>query len=35
VLGFRHPVTGEALRFESPPPADMAELERRLAKLPR
>jgi 23S rRNA pseudouridine1911/1915/1917 synthase len=23
VLGFRHPVTGEALRFETPPPADM------------
>lgn len=35
VLGFRHPVTGEALRFESQPPADMAELERRLARLPR
>jgi 23S rRNA pseudouridine1911/1915/1917 synthase len=34
VLGFRHPVTGEPLRFESPLPPDMAELERRLAKLP-
>lgn len=33
VLGFRHPVTGEDLRFESPLPADMAALERRLAKL--
>ncbi len=33
VLGFRHPVTGEALRFETPPPADMAALERLLAKL--
>lgn len=27
VLGFIHPVTGEALRFESPLPADMAMLE--------
>jgi len=34
VLGFRHPVSGEALRFESPPPADMADLEARLAALP-
>ena len=33
VLGFVHPVTGEALRFETPPPADMAELELRLAAL--
>src|SRR5205085_12061060 len=33
VLGFRHPVTGEAMRFESPLPADMAELETRLAAL--
>ncbi|MBW8815069.1 MAG: RluA family pseudouridine synthase [Caulobacterales bacterium] len=33
VLGFRHPVTGEALRFESPLPADMADLERRLTDL--
>jgi 23S rRNA pseudouridine1911/1915/1917 synthase len=24
VLGFAHPVTGEALRFETPPPADFA-----------
>jgi 23S rRNA pseudouridine1911/1915/1917 synthase len=24
VLGFRHPITGEVLRFESPLPADMA-----------
>jgi 23S rRNA pseudouridine1911/1915/1917 synthase len=31
VLGFRHPITGEALRFESPPPADMAALEALLA----
>ncbi|MFM1959267.1 MAG: hypothetical protein RL588_784 [Pseudomonadota bacterium] len=33
VLGFRHPVTGEALRFESPPPPDMAGLEARLSEL--
>jgi 23S rRNA pseudouridine1911/1915/1917 synthase len=33
VLGFVHPVTGETLRFESPLPADMAELEARLAAL--
>lgn len=33
VLGFRHPVTGEALRFESPLPADMAALETLLAAL--
>ncbi|WP_420813142.1 RluA family pseudouridine synthase [Methylobacterium currus] len=26
LLGFRHPRTGESLRFESPPPADMARL---------
>ena len=25
-LGFRHPLTGRALRFESPLPADMADL---------
>ena len=25
-LGFEHPVTGEPLRFESPPPPDMARL---------
>jgi 23S rRNA pseudouridine1911/1915/1917 synthase len=33
VLGFRHPVTGETLRFEAPLPPDMADLERRLAAL--
>ncbi len=27
VLGFIHPVTGARLRFETPPPADMAALE--------
>ena len=30
VLGFRHPLTGEALRFATPLPADMAALERVL-----
>lgn len=33
VLGFVHPVTGEALRFETEPPADMRDLERALADL--
>ncbi|MDE2486493.1 MAG: RluA family pseudouridine synthase [Alphaproteobacteria bacterium] len=33
VLGFRHPVTSEALRFESAPPEDMARLEALLAAL--
>jgi 23S rRNA pseudouridine1911/1915/1917 synthase len=33
VLGFVHPVTGEALRFESPLPPDMAKLEALLAAL--
>src|SRR6185369_469071 len=33
VLGFRHPVTGQDLRFESPLPADMAALEDRLEAL--
>lgn len=31
VLGFRHPTTGEHLRFEAEWPADLAGLERRLA----
>ncbi len=31
VLGFVHPVTGERLRFETPPPGDMALLETYLA----
>ncbi|WP_250157577.1 RluA family pseudouridine synthase [Tianweitania aestuarii] len=26
LLGFTHPATGELMRFEAPPPADMAEL---------
>jgi 23S rRNA pseudouridine1911/1915/1917 synthase len=33
VLGFRHPVTGEQLRFESPLPPDMAALQGRLEEL--
>ncbi|MFC3067643.1 RluA family pseudouridine synthase [Phenylobacterium soli] len=33
LLGFRHPVTGETLRFESPLPADMARLAVLLAAL--
>jgi 23S rRNA pseudouridine1911/1915/1917 synthase len=33
VLGFVHPVTGETLRFESPLPADMAQLEQLLEAL--
>jgi 23S rRNA pseudouridine1911/1915/1917 synthase len=30
ILGFTHPVTGAALRFETPPPADLASLLKRL-----
>ncbi|WP_372787021.1 RluA family pseudouridine synthase [Phenylobacterium sp.] len=33
VLGFRHPVTGETLRFESPLPPDMAKLQGLLEAL--
>ena len=33
VLGFVHPITGEALRFETDPPADMQALEAALAAL--
>ena len=33
VLGFVHPVTGEALRFETPPPPDMQALEALLTAL--
>jgi 23S rRNA pseudouridine1911/1915/1917 synthase len=33
VLGFRHPITGEALRFASPLPEDMARLAAGLEKL--
>jgi len=33
VLGFRHPTSGQDLRFESPLPADMARLEQLLGHL--
>lgn len=33
VLGFVHPVTGETLRFETPPPEDMVRLETLLEAL--
>ncbi|MDB5442341.1 MAG: rluD, partial [Phenylobacterium sp.] len=33
VLGFVHPVTGQALRFESPLPGDMARLQGLLEAL--
>jgi 23S rRNA pseudouridine1911/1915/1917 synthase len=33
VLGFRHPITGEPLRFESPLPDDMARLQAKLEGL--
>ena len=33
VLGFRHPITGEDLRFETPLPADMARLQELLEAL--
>jgi len=33
VLGFRHPVTEEILRFETAPPADMRDLEAALQSL--
>jgi len=33
VLGFRHPITGEDLRFETAPPADMATLEALLTEI--
>jgi len=33
VLGFRHPITGETLRFESPLPPDMATLQGLLEHL--
>jgi 23S rRNA pseudouridine1911/1915/1917 synthase len=34
ILGFNHPLSGAPLRFESPPPPDMARLEARLAQIP-
>ncbi len=33
VLGFRHPINGEVLRFDTAPPADMAMLEAMLRAL--
>ena len=33
VLGFVHPITGQALRFETPLPADMAALQKSLEAL--
>lgn len=33
ILGFIHPITGEALRFETEPPSDMATLQAALAEL--
>jgi 23S rRNA pseudouridine1911/1915/1917 synthase len=33
VLGFVHPITGETLRFETQPPADMRDLEAALSVL--
>ncbi len=33
ILGFVHPITGEQLRFETAPPADMQALEARLLAL--
>jgi 23S rRNA pseudouridine1911/1915/1917 synthase len=35
VLAFRHPVTGQSLRFESPPPKEFGGLFRHLCKLQR
>jgi 23S rRNA pseudouridine1911/1915/1917 synthase len=35
ILGFNHPVTGEALRFERPPPADMQDLIDALRAMPK
>lgn len=34
VLGFEHPVTGENMRFETPPPQDMLDLLEALRQLP-
>jgi 23S rRNA pseudouridine1911/1915/1917 synthase len=33
VLGFRHPISGEPMRFESPLPDDMARLQALLSEL--
>ena len=34
ILGFEHPITKKALRFERPPPADMADLIDALRAMP-
>jgi 23S rRNA pseudouridine1911/1915/1917 synthase len=34
VLGFVHPITGNAMLFETDPPADMAALQAALEALP-
>jgi len=34
VLGFTHPITGQALRFEAAPPADMQALIDALGEIP-
>ena len=34
VLGFDHPITGETLRFESPPPEDFSSLLNALQAAP-
>jgi len=34
ILGFEHPITKKPLRFERPPPADMADLIDALRKMP-
>lgn len=33
ILGFVHPITGDALRFETQPPRDMLDLQARLTEL--
>jgi 23S rRNA pseudouridine1911/1915/1917 synthase len=33
VLGFQHPVSGEALKFETAPPSDMVALEAALREI--
>ena len=35
ILGFEHPITKEPLRFERPPPADMADLIEALRAMPQ
>jgi 23S rRNA pseudouridine1911/1915/1917 synthase len=35
ILGFVHPITGEAMHFQAPPPPDMADLIEALRAMPR